>query len=82
MNKEIIIYGGELLMGEISFCCETLREMYEIFDHDHKVLVYTTKFDETQWYINGLAHLYFCPFCGSYIAGRGFGKKIEPNKRG
>ncbi len=65
-------------MDKITFCCETLKEMYEVFDPKHKILVFTREFDETQWYIRGLAHLYFCPFCGSYIAGTGFGKKVEP----
>lgn len=65
-------------MDEISFCCERLKDMFEIFDPKHKLLVFTRKFDETQWYINGLGHLHFCPFCGSHIAGKGFGKPAEP----
>jgi len=65
-------------VGEISFCCARLKDAYKEIDPDHEILVFTEKFDETQWFINGLAHLYFCPFCGSYIAGHGFGKKVEP----
>lgn len=65
-------------MDEITFCCERLKDIYEEVDPKHKIIVFTKKFDETQWYIRGLAHLYFCPFCGSYIAGNGFGKPVEP----
>lgn len=65
-------------MNEITFCCQRLKDAYEEIDHDHEILVFTRKYDETQWYISGLAHLYFCPFCGSYIAGEGFGRKVEP----
>lgn len=68
-------------MQEISFCCERLKEVYNEEDADHEVFVYTTDFDETQWYIPGVGHMYFCPFCGSYIAGNGFGKKWEPINR-
>ena len=68
-------------MEEIIFCCDTFKDMYEIFDPEHEILVFTHKFDETQWYIRGLAHLYFCPFCGSYIVGKGFGEKVEPINR-
>ena len=65
-------------MDSINFCCERLKVVYERVDPEHEILIFTTDFDETQWYINGLSHLYYCPFCGSYIAGKGFGKKIEP----
>jgi hypothetical protein len=65
-------------MDELTFCCWRLKAAYEEDDPEHEVLVFTRKFDETQWYINGLAHLYFCPFCRSYIAGEGFGRKAEP----
>ncbi|ATW24575.1 hypothetical protein [Candidatus Formimonas warabiya] len=68
-------------MEKITFCCERLKDAYEEIDPDHEVLVFTEEFDETQWFISGLAHLYFCPFCGSYIAGNGFGKKVEPFKQ-
>lgn len=65
-------------MDEITFCCKRLKDAYEVIDQNHEILVFTRRYDETQWYISGLAHLYFCPFCGSYIAGEGFGIKVEP----
>jgi hypothetical protein len=53
-------------------CCERFKEFYETGDI---VFAYakTQEIDETQWLVNGLAHLYYCPFCGEYIKGRGFG---------
>lgn len=68
-------------MVEITFCCERLKDMYEENDPNHEILVYTRDFDETQWYINGLGHLYFCPFCGCYIKGEGFGGGCKPFKQ-
>lgn len=35
-------------MVEITFCCERLKEAYEEIDPEHDVLVFTSKFDETQ----------------------------------
>jgi len=29
--------------------------------------------DETEWYVDGWVHLYYCPFCGRHIKGKGFG---------
>ncbi len=38
--------------------------------------------DETEWYLNEGGHIYYCPFCGAFIKGEGFGeydKKYPPN---
>jgi hypothetical protein len=53
-------------------CCERFKEFYE---GGEITFAYTDteEIDETQWFIEGLAHLYYCPFCGEYIKGRGFG---------
>ncbi|MBI4833841.1 MAG: hypothetical protein HY811_03330 [Planctomycetes bacterium] len=37
--------------------------------------------EETSWVIPGFYHLYFCPFCGTYIKGRGYGVPPEPYKK-
>ena len=34
--------------------------------------------DETEWFMPGWLHIYYCPFCGSYIKGQGYG---EPPRR-
>lgn len=67
-------------MEEIHFCCERFQEVYNEEDAEHEVFIYTVDFDETQWYIPGVGHMYYCPFCGSYIAGNGFGKPWIPKK--
>ena len=76
--KVAINSGAGSRMGELTFCCWRLKDIYEEVGPEHEILVFTREFDETQWYINGLGHLYFCPFCGSCIAGEGFGSKVEP----
>ena len=30
--------------------------------------------DETEWFIDGLWHIYFCPFCGTDVRGSGWGE--------
>ena len=29
--------------------------------------------DETAWYVEGMWHIYYCPFCGKNVKGGGFG---------
>lgn len=57
-------------------CCDRFYEAYladEIsFAYDKR-----TELDETEWFISGLWHLYYCPFCGAFIKGRGFGNNDE-----
>ncbi|MDD5358603.1 MAG: hypothetical protein PHX80_05630 [Candidatus Nanoarchaeia archaeon] len=66
----------------LTFCCERFKEFYNegliqyIYEHTHEI-------DETDWAIDGFAHLYYCPFCGAFIKGRGFGnydKKYPPKR--
>jgi hypothetical protein len=33
--------------------------------------------DETDWVINNFAHIYYCPFCGAFIKGQGYGNYDE-----
>jgi hypothetical protein len=33
--------------------------------------------DQTEWYVDGWEHLYYCPFCGRHIKGKGFGTYDE-----
>lgn len=65
-----------------NFCCERFKDSYNEGDIAYAYEDFQD-IDETDWFINGFAHLYFCPFCGAYIKGRGFGnynKKYPPNK--
>lgn len=51
-------------------CCK--RFWYSL---KHGEIVHTREFDETEWYIPGCFHIYFCPFCGNKLRGTGFGYK-------
>ncbi|MCI0595400.1 MAG: hypothetical protein L0Z48_02535 [candidate division Zixibacteria bacterium] len=31
-------------------------------------------YDETEWYAVNWFHFYYCPFCGTNIKGKGFGR--------
>ncbi len=65
------------------FCCERFKEFYnsgEIIYAYEK----SNEIDETDWIVASFAHLYYCPFCGSFIKGKGFGtydKKYPPNEK-
>lgn len=62
-------------MDELSFCCWRLKAAYEEDDPEHEVLVSTREFDETQWYINGLGHLYFLSVLRKLYRWRGIWEK-------
>ena len=55
-----------------SFCCDRFAEA--VSGGEIK-FAYASgpEIDETQWYIPGCWHLYFCPFCGANVKGHGFG---------
>ncbi|WP_224981294.1 hypothetical protein [Geomonas agri] len=37
--------------------------------------------DETEWLLPEWLHIYYCPFCGSFIKGEGFGTYHEEAKK-
>jgi len=57
-------------------CCDRFYEAY-LADEISYAYEKHTDIDETEWLISGLWHLYYCPFCGTWIKGRGFGGKQE-----
>lgn len=66
-----------------NFCCERFKDFYE-----EGAIVYayekSSDLDETDWFIPDLGHLYYCPFCGAFIKGKGFGnfnEKFPPNEK-
>ncbi|MFA5148522.1 MAG: hypothetical protein WC491_05300 [Candidatus Omnitrophota bacterium] len=65
-----------------NFCCERFKEFYDEdsiqYSYEHGLTI-----DETDWTIDRFAHLYYCPFCGAFIKGYGFGnyEKKYPPKR-
>ena len=56
------------------YCCIRLKE--SIYNGSIGFSPKRTK-DETRWFINGGYHIYFCPFCGKYIKGKGWGRVIK-----
>ena len=59
-----------------TFCCERFKASYERGEISYS---YESRrdIDETEWYINEFYHLYYCPFCGAFIKGYGFGNYEE-----
>ncbi len=59
-----------------NFCCERFGDFYTSGEIRYAYEKHRET-DETEWFIAGLGHLYFCPFCGSFIKGHGFGNYDE-----
>ena len=53
----------------MKYCCVRFKEAV-----DEKEIVHADSDDETESYIPELWHLYFCPFCGAFVKGQGWGK--------
>lgn len=58
----------------MDFCCKRFQECVNIGE-----IVHSSELDETEWYIPSWHHLYYCPFCGKFIKGRGFGETPTSN---
>jgi hypothetical protein len=56
-------------MKTLKYCCTRFAEAV-----NEKEIKHSSSNDETEWFIDGLWHLYYCPFCGSFIKGKGYGK--------
>ena len=57
-------------------CCNRFKESVK-----EKFIIRAIGYDETEWYFDGWLHLYYCPFCGTNIKGKGFGEyDIETKK--
>jgi len=61
--------SGDDLMAKTRVCCRSFKESVE-----EKKFIHSKGVDETEWYIPEWYHIYFCPFCGTNIKGKGFGK--------
>ncbi|MDD2467848.1 MAG: hypothetical protein PHI97_28040 [Desulfobulbus sp.] len=53
-------------------CCNSFYEAYAADEISYAYEKHE-EIDETEWFISGLWHLHYCPFCGALIEGRGFG---------
>lgn len=63
---------------EATFCCERFKETV----YEGKIKHADETPDETEWYFPESGHLYFCPFCGSFIKGKGFGTYDQDVRKG
>ena len=59
-------------LNESKLCCERFAEWYHSGEIQYAYENHTN-IDETEWIIDGMAHIYYCPFCGAFIKGHGFG---------
>lgn len=59
-----------------TFCCERFSESYERGEISY-AYEKNLDIDETEWFIDEFYHLYYCPFCGAFIKGHGFGNYEE-----
>jgi hypothetical protein len=57
----------------MKFCCERFEEAVR-----EKEIMRADVNDETEWYIGTLWHIYYCPFCGTKIKGKGWGQEAVP----
>lgn len=59
-------------MKQIDYCCLKFKESVE---ESKFIYAYTPNkdMDETEWFMPEWLHIYYCPFCGTYIKGKGFG---------
>jgi len=55
------------------FCCDRFEHLYNENDI-HYAYLHSDEIDETEWLIEMVGHLYYCPFCGAFIKGFGFGE--------
>ncbi|MFA5354796.1 MAG: hypothetical protein WC291_11255 [Thermodesulfovibrionales bacterium] len=60
---------------EYTYCCERFKESVE-----EGYIIKADDYDETEWYLKEWLHIYYCPFCGAYIKGAGFGEFDEQVK--
>jgi hypothetical protein len=51
------------------YCCKRFADCI-----NEGEIVHAGGNDETAWYVPNWHHLYYCPFCGAFIKGEGFGK--------
>lgn len=58
------------------YCCERFRDSVK-----EGKLVHSLSLDETEWFMPEWLHIYYCPFCGTSVKGRGFGM-FDKEKKG
>ncbi len=56
-----------------NYCCSRFQESVA----EGKIEHVKDAIDETEWYLTEWLHVYYCPFCGSFIKGEGYGTYHE-----
>jgi hypothetical protein len=56
-------------MAKKKYCCGRFADGV-----DNNEITFAGEKDETEWIINNLWHIYYCPFCGSPVKGNGWGE--------
>jgi hypothetical protein len=63
------------------YCCSRFSESV-----GGKVFIHSSDDDETEWFMPEWLHIYYCPFCGAFIKGKGWGEykgeEGAPKKKG
>ncbi len=54
--------------NKINYCCKRFKESVE-----EGKFVRSSGVDETEWFIPEWLHIYYCPFCGTLVKGKGTG---------
>lgn len=63
---------------EYEYCCLEFEDSVK-----EGKFIHSKNYDETEWFMPEWLHIYYCPFCGSFIKGNGFGEpsqKCPPNQ--
>lgn len=55
-------------MRNKDFCCERFKDSVE-----EGKFVHSSGLDETEWFMPEWLHIYYCPFCGKLVKGKGTG---------
>ncbi len=61
-----------ITMTGAKYCCARFEESVQ-----EGKIVRAEDPDETEWYMPEWLHIYFCPFCGASVKGKGFGGYSE-----
>ena len=61
---------------KMKYCCQRFAESV-----DEGKIIHSTANDETEWHMPEWLHIYFCPFCGANVKGKGFGNFDKEKKR-
>jgi hypothetical protein len=59
------------------YCCVRFKESVK-----EGYIIKADTGDETEWYFKEWLHIYYCPYCGANVKGRGWGQFKDDPKKG